>query len=114
VGIDLDGAAEAAVELYADSNERYDEYVKRSIDENADRVDLQLAALGRHLDNQVRKLDDIQQRLLFAGRRSLARATQGRIARLRERVDIRRARIEVGRDVRARGDLICVGILEVV
>jgi len=114
LGIDLDNSAESAVELYADCNERYDEYVKRSIDENADRVDLQLAALGRHLDNQVKKLEDIQQRLLFSGRRSLARATQGRIARLRERVDIRRARIEVGREVRARSDLICVGILEVV
>jgi superfamily II DNA or RNA helicase len=113
VGIDLNACAEAAVELYADGNERYNEYVKRGKDENADRVDVQLAALDRHLENQVKKLEEIQQRLIVAGRRSLARATEGRIAKLRERVDIRRARIESNRQVRARAELICVGIVEV-
>ncbi len=112
VGIDLNAAAEAAVDLYADGNERYKEFVKRASDENADRVTVQMAALDRHLENQVSKLEDIRQRLSIAGRRSLAMATDGRIAKLRERVNIRRARIEGGREVRARAELICVGIIE--
>jgi len=114
VGIDLEAAAETAVELYADGNERYKDFVRRATDENEDRVNVQLAALGRHLDNQMRKLEETRQRLLVAGRRSLAKATDGRIARLRERVEIRRKRIESGREVRARADLICVGLIEVV
>jgi superfamily II DNA or RNA helicase len=113
VAIDLDSAAEIAVDLYADGNDRYNEFVKRTSDENADRVAVQLAALDRHLANQQRILEQIKERHRIAGRRSLARATEGRMARLRERVDIRRARIEGGREVRARSDLICVGLIEV-
>lgn len=113
VGIDLNAAAEAAVELYAGGNDRFNLFVKRATDENADRVAVQLAALDRHLANQEEKLNAIRERLLLAGRRSLAKATQGRIAKLRERVQIRRTRIEAGREVRARSDLICVGLIEV-
>lgn len=113
VGINLNKAAESVVELYADGNERYNEFVQRAKDENTDRVNVQVAALGRHLETQVRKLDDIRQRLLMAGRRSLARATEGRKAKLQERVEIRRLRIEGGRDVRAQQHLICVGVIDV-
>lgn len=113
IGVKLEAAAEAAVGLYAAGNDRYSGFVKRATDENTDRVNVQIAALERHLENQLKKLEDIRGRLLGAGRRSLARATEGRIAKLRERVDIRRARIESGRNVKARQDLICVGIIEV-
>lgn len=112
--VDLHRAAEATVDLYASANERYGEFVGKVTDENQDRVTVQLAALGRHLDNQLTKLDEIRQKLSVAGRRSLARATEGRMAKLKERVEIRKARIEAGRDVKARQDLICVGVVEVV
>ncbi|MBY0438802.1 MAG: DEAD/DEAH box helicase [Burkholderiales bacterium] len=113
VGVDLEYAADTVVGLYGDSNGRYEAFVQRTTDENVDRVNVQIAALDRHLDNQVRKLEDIRQRLLMASRRSLAKATDGRIAKLQERVEIRRLRIESGREVRARSELICVGIIEV-
>lgn len=113
VEVDLERAAEATVDLFASGNERYGEFVARATDENADRVNVQIAALERHLGNQVTKLEDIQQRLLAAGRRSLALATIGRITKLKERVHIRRARIESGREVKARQDLICVGVIKV-
>jgi len=114
VGIDLDAAAGAAVSLYAECNERYKEYVRRATDENADRVNVQLAALGRHLENQEHKLEETRQKLLLSGRKSLARATEGRIARLKERVAIRRAKLDNHREVRARAELICVGVVEVI
>jgi hypothetical protein len=113
VAVDLEQAANTVVELYADSNQSYQAFVQRATDENVDRVNIQVAALDRHLHNQVRKLEDIRQRLLMASRRNLAKATDGRIAKLQERVEIRRLRIESGRDVRARSELICVGIIEV-
>jgi superfamily II DNA or RNA helicase len=114
LGVDLVAAAERVVELYENANTRYNRFVRQAESENEDRVNLQLAALARHLDNQVRKLEEIRERLLVAGRRSLASATDGRIGRLRERVDIRRRRIESGREMRAHSDLICVGVIEVV
>jgi NAD(P)H-dependent FMN reductase len=114
IGVDLERAAEATVELFASQNDRYDEFVKRVTDENTDRVNVQIAALERHLDSQVKKLLDIRQRLLAAERRSLARATEGRIEKFKERVEIRRARIEIGREVKARQDLICVGVIEMI
>jgi len=113
VGIDLDKAAESATDLFAMGNERFNEFVQRAKDENTDRVTVQIAALERHLETQLHKLDDIKQRLLMGGRRSLARATEGRMSKLRERVEIRRLRIEGKRDVRARPDLICVGVIDV-
>lgn len=114
VGIDLEAAAGVSVELYADSNERYSEFVNRARDENEDRVNVQLATLGKHLENQVLKLEEIRQRHLLAGRRSLALATEGRIAKLKEGVNIRRSRIESGREMRAQADLICIGVIEVI
>jgi len=111
--VNLHDAAEATVDLYASANARFEEFVDKARDENADRVDVQLAALGRHLDTQLKKLEDIRQRLQAAGRRSLARATEGRMAKLKERVEIRRVRIETNRDVKARPELICVGVIEV-
>jgi SNF2 family DNA or RNA helicase len=114
VGVVLEQAAERAVELYADGNDRYNEFVQRAKDENADRINVQTAALDRHLKTQLEKLDGIRQRLLMSGRRSLARATEGRMAKLRERVEIRRLRINNGSNVRAQQDLICVGVIEVI
>jgi len=111
--IDLEAAGECAAELCAKSNERYEHFVKLVKDENEDRINVQLTALDRHLDNQVRKLEDIRQRHLAAGRVPLAKATDGLIAKLRERVNIRRARIENGRTVRARPELVCVGVIKV-
>jgi hypothetical protein len=113
VGIELEEASEHAVNLYVAGHERYNEFVQRAKDENTDRVNVQIAALERHLETQLRKLDEIRQRLLVSGRRSLARATEGRMTKLRERVEIRRLRIEGGRDVRAQENLICVGVIDV-
>ena len=114
VGIELGAAAEVAIDLFADGNARYTEFVRRSTDENLDRVEVQVAALEKHLYNQVGKLESIRQRHLVAQRRSLARATEGRMAKLKERVEIRKARISMGREVRARQDLICVGVIDVI
>lgn len=112
-GIDLAQAADTTVELYASANERFREFVDKARDENVDRVNVQLAALDRHLETQVKKLEDIREKLQAVGRRSLARATEGRIAKLKERVEIRRVRIESNREIKARPELVCVGVIEV-
>lgn len=112
-GVDFAAAADAAVDLYTAANARYNDFVHRATDENTDRVNIQLAAVDRHLQNQIEKLQTIQSDLLVRGRRGLARATEGRMAKLKERVGIRRARIEAGREVRARAEFLCVGVLEI-
>jgi len=114
VGIQLDSAGELAVDLFSDGNNRYKDFVRRSTDENLDRIEMQMAALEKHLDNQMLKLEDIRQRHIVAQRNSLARATEGRMTKLKERVEIRKARISMGREIRARQVLICVGIIKVV
>lgn len=113
IGVKLDTAAEAAVGLYASGNERFGDFVKRARDENTDRVNVQIAALDRHKENQLKRLEDIRERLVRSGKRRLVPATEGRIAKFRERINIRRAKIETGREMKARQELICAGVIEV-
>jgi SNF2 family DNA or RNA helicase len=111
--LDLASVASLAESLGVTAQNRYHEFVNRMRDENNDRADLQMAAATRHLENQTITLAGVKSRHLQAGRTGLAKATQGKIDRLRANVEMKRLRIAKHREISPRQEEVCLGVLEV-
>jgi superfamily II DNA or RNA helicase len=111
--VDLSALREAIEGCLTKAEIEHESFVRRMDDENLDRADVQLQSLDRHLEGQLSKLENIRGGHEMAGRRSLARATEGRMAALRGRVESRRQRIESGRRIVPLRSEIAVGVIRV-
>ena len=81
---------------------------------NADRADVQEKTLDRHLDNQLAKLNEVLEKHRGLNRASLAKATEGKIEKLKNRVDRKKIEIRQRREVFHSKGLICAGNIDVV
>ena len=95
------------------SSEAYEEFVRQLENRNEDRADTQEQTLRDHLKNQRERLREIKRGHLREGRDPLAKATQGRIDKLENRVERELLRIEKQRELDHKHEDICVGVIEV-
>lgn len=91
----------------------YERATKRKQDENADRLMFQLHGIDQHVQDRLRVLQDIRSRHELAGRGSLVKATQGRIEKLRARMDLKREQVLQRERVVPDQALVCAGVLRV-
>jgi hypothetical protein len=112
--IALDRAADLAWNFcLPHSDRKYDEYVTEMQNKNADRADIQEKTLDRHLKNQLAKLNDVLEKHKRLGRDSLAKATEGKMIKLKNRVERKMIEIRQRREIFHSKDLICTGIVKV-
>ncbi len=95
------------------SDRKYDEYVTEMQNKNADRADIQEKTLDRHLKNQLAKLNDVLEKHKRLGRDPLAKATEGKMIKLKNRVERKMIEIRQRREIFHSKDLICTGIVKV-
>ena len=86
---------------------------KRKQDENSDRLMFQLHGIEHHLVNRMRVLEATRSRHEHLGRISLAKATQGRIEKLKARMGLKREQVLQRERVIADHVLVCAGLLRV-
>jgi hypothetical protein len=89
----------------------YSRASKRKADENADRLMFQLRGIDQHLANQLSTFEEIRVRHEHAGRGSLAKATQGRIDKLRASVELKREQVRQRERVIPDQTLVCAGVI---
>jgi SNF2 family DNA or RNA helicase len=112
--ISLDLAAEYAWNYCLPHSDRlYEAYVTEMQNKNADRADIQEKNLDRHLKNQLAKLNDVLEKHTRLGRASLAKATEGKMIKLKNRVERKMIEIRQRREIFHSKDLICTGIVKV-
>ena len=111
--VDLQAARNLAESCLARSIREYDQFVNDTENENNDRADLQLASLDRHSSRQLNMLNEVLLGHREKGREPLAKATEGRIAKLRERVSWKSRDIENNRNIKRSRNDICVGIVQI-
>lgn len=113
---ELDTSALATeLDVLEDSlEERYRVAVRRKQDENADRAMFQLHGLEQHLANRLEALERTLQRHRELGRTGLVKATQGRIDRLKARMEMRREQIERQQRVTPSNQFVCCGVVDLV
>ncbi|MCG3158798.1 MAG: RNA polymerase-associated protein RapA [bacterium] len=95
------------------SDRLYEAYVTEMQNKNADRADIQEKTLDRHLKNQLAKLNDVLEKHTRLGRASLAKATEGKMIKLRNRVERKMIEIRQRREIFHSKELICTGIVKV-
>lgn len=111
--VDLEMAREITEACSSELHIRYEQFVKQVGNENNDRADLQEKTVIRHRDRQVEVFEHIKQRHIQRGYDSLARATEGRIAALRTRMDRKLLEIQKGRELRHHKQEVCIGLVRV-
>lgn len=111
--VDLEQAAEVAQNCcIPESDERYYRFVKDVENRNEDLADTQLQTMRDHLENQRQRLLEIRDDHERKGRASLARATEGRIRKLENRVERKELDINERRDITHRSEDICIGVIQ--
>ena len=112
--VDLAAAFELANDvLFGHLDDRYDEFVEEIRAQNEDRADIQERTLDNHIRSQREVLGQVRSDHLTKGRASLAKATEGRLRKLEERVAQRRLAIQAGRRLVADKDEIGVAFIRV-
>ena len=94
-------------------NQRYRGELAAKKNENADRARFQLDSVQRYLKRRLATLTKVLQTHETLGRTPLARATQGQIDKLNERMDIRKRRIRESAAVVADKNFVCAGLIRV-
>ncbi len=112
--IKLDHAVEYVLSFcLPQSDQMYDKYITEMKDKNADRADIQEKMLERHLHNQLTKLNEVLEKHRSMNRISLVKATEGKIAKLKNRVERKKIEIHQRREIFHSKDLICAGVVDV-
>lgn len=112
--VDLNAAEELGASLALDIAERaYRRYVEQVSAENNDRADVQEATVKRHLDHQREQQRRVRDQHLMMGRTSLAKAIEGKIEKLENRVERQILKINNGRQVQTEKRDVCFGIVRV-
>ncbi len=91
----------------------YEEFIGGIERENYDRVEIQLKNLDSHMNNQLNKLNRIREGHELSGRQSLVKATEGKIEKLKNRVDRRRLYIKAKKEIKSNSEDINMGILHI-
>lgn len=112
--LDMARATEIADQkLYGQLDLDFEEFVEDLRRQNEDRATLQARNLERHLGNQRRKYIAVREEHRRAGRDSLAKATDGRINALENRIERQRLSIESKRKISPRNDEVLVALVHV-
>ena len=112
--VDLEAAASAAQNLcLPESDKGYERFVTNLENRNEDLADTRLQSIDDHLQTQRERLREIRDDHDRKGRTSLARATEGRIKKLENRVERRKLDIDQRRDITHSSQDICIGIIQV-
>jgi superfamily II DNA or RNA helicase len=93
--------------------EAYKRSTKRKQDENSDRLMFQLHGIDQHLSNRLQVLETIRFRHEELKRIALAKATQGRIDKLRAKMSLKREQVLQRERVVPDHQLVCAGLLRV-
>lgn len=99
--------------LFANMEAAFREFVDEVRRQNEDRADLQLRNLERHLVGQRAKLEEILARHRAYGRDSLAKATEGRIGALENRIERQQVAIEKQRSISYRQNELLLALVRV-
>ena len=83
------------------------------IDENADRARVQLTSIERYEHRHMLKLTEILQRMSDRGEGRLKAATQGRMAKLKERCELQRRTIKQKAETTAECQQLCFGVIRI-
>ena len=94
-------------------DQRYRDELASKKNENADRARFQLDSVDRYLKRRLATLTETLRTHEVLGRISLARATQGQIDKLKERMAIRRQKIVDRATVVADRNFVCAGLIRV-
>lgn len=91
----------------------YQRALQRKQDENADRMMFQLHGLDQHLSQQLGKLEGVLAMHKALGRHGLVKATQGRIDKLRARIELKRERVRQRERLNPDDSPVCFGVIRV-
>lgn len=91
----------------------YERAKKRKQDENADRLMFQLHSIDQHLTQRLQTLEIVRVHHAHNGRSALAKATQGRIDKLRARIGLKREQIQRREKLQTDDTPVCVGLVRV-
>ena len=113
--VDLPSAAKDINDCMAISDKKYTEFVRQVENENEDRAELQERSLLLHRDNQIAIQRNVKLKHETYGekRYTLVKATEGKIAKIQERVDFKLAEINKRREIRHYEKEICLGIIKI-
>jgi len=111
--IDLEDAASSADRLLETAERAYQEFVQRTENENNDRADIQHQSARTHLATQEETLQRVAAGHREKGRNSLAVATEGKLEKLRNRVNERLTAIDGSRHVTHHRKEASLGLIQV-
>ena len=111
--VDLKKARALSEKCLDQSYQTYNAHVSQLRNENNDRADIQEKALQRHLENQLKILEEVREGHRRQSRDGLVKATEGKMQALRSRMDLKKLEINERRNLKARCDEMCVGIVRV-
>lgn len=100
--------------LFSHLGEGFQKFVDEVKAENEDRADIQERNLTTHLRSQTVQLEKVKKNHLEHGRTSLAKATEGRLEKLRNRFDREKHKIDLRRTVKPDPQKeICVSLVKI-
>jgi superfamily II DNA or RNA helicase len=111
--VDLHDAADSAEKLLENAERAYQAFVEQTENENNDRADIQQQSARSHLEAQEATLTRVAADHRNKGRDSLAVATEGKLEKLRNRVNERLTAIEGSRHVTHHRKEACLGLIRV-
>jgi superfamily II DNA or RNA helicase len=111
--INADAAADCLDHLEMHLEQAYQRAVKRKQDENADRLMFQLHGIEQHLVSRLSKLHATRDQHESFKRSGLVKATQGRIEKLKARMDMKREQVLRRERIVPDHQLVCAGMLRV-
>lgn len=91
----------------------YQRAKKRKQDENFDRLMFQLHGIDQHLAQRMRTLESVRAQHAIHGRSALVKATEGRIAKLGARMELKREQIKRQENLQPDDAPVCVGLIRV-
>jgi len=111
--IDLDNTVRIIEQCIERSESEYLKYVQEVQNENNDRADIQEKSLLSHEERQMSMLNDLREKHLAKGRLSLVKATEGKIEKLKSRVQWQLKTISKQRELISRNKDVCIGLIKV-
>lgn len=112
--VSMAAANVAAEKCYLRLNERYETFERTVRLQNEDRANSMLVTLERQVAGQVDRIEGVNARFRISGQLRLIPANEGRIKKLHERADMRRAEIEGRTKVQVSRMMFLTGVIDVV
>lgn len=93
-----------------------DDFAKARCDrdnENRDRVDFQVQSAQKHKDRQIYSLRQVLEGYRLHGRTRLIAATEGRIAKVKERFEVQAERLKKKSELKSHALDVCMGVIRI-